>query len=215
MSNHPTYEALNDYADGHLDDVARSGIDAHLSACGDCTATLEQIRDLQLWAQTLPRAVPAPADVWTNVRAATIDNSFSQRRRVLWQLRYHLAAAAIVLLVAASTVTWYITDSQRRPVVVQQVTPAHTQMAAYRDVEVDYTNAANDLMVLLRQRRSVMDTAVVRAVEENLRVMDDAITKARAALLSDPSNQDVAGILAATQESKLRMLRRAVAASGT
>ncbi len=88
-------------------------------------------------------------------------------------------------------------------------------LAAYREVEAEYTRAANDLMMLMTQRRSTIDTAVVRTVEENLRLMDDAIKQARAALLSDPSNQDVAGILAATQESKLRMLRRAVAASGT
>jgi hypothetical protein len=60
-----------------------------------------------------------------------------------------------------------------------------------------------------------MDTAVIRSVEENLRVMDAAIRNMRAALSSDPDNQDVAGILAATQESKIRMLRRAVGASGT
>jgi hypothetical protein len=205
---------LNDYADDLMGDVARSESDAHLTICADCTASLEAIRDLQLWAQALPHEMSPPSEVWANVRAATIDNTFSARRRVLWQLRYQLAAAAIVLLVATSTITWYFVRTQR-PALVQQVTAGSTQLAAYRAVEADYTLAANDLMTLLEERRAVMDTAVVRAVEENLRVMDDAITKARAALLSDPSNQDVAGILAATQESKLRMLRRAVAASGT
>ena len=216
MMTHPSYEELNDYADGLVDDVARSTIDAHLTSCADCATSVDAIKDLQLWAQSLPREMKAPADVWENVRAATIENSSAQRSRVLWGMRYHLAAAAIVLLVVASSVTWYFARSQANSVAQQQrIANGQMQLAAYRDVEAEYTRAANDLMVLLRQRRSTMDTAVVRSVEENLRVMDDAINKARAALLSDPSNQDVAGILAATQESKLRMLRRAVVASGT
>lgn len=212
MTTHLTYEELNDYADGLVDDVARPGIEAHLAACGDCRASLDEIKDLQLWAQALPREQQAPADVWDNVRAATIDSSLDQRRRVLWGVRYHLAAAAVVLLVAASSVTWYFT--RRNEPAVAQAPAATTQLVAYREVEAEYTKAANDLVALLEQRRSSLDTAVVRTVEENLRIMDDAIGKARAALMSDPSNQDVAAILAATQESKLRMLRRAVA-SGT
>jgi hypothetical protein len=215
MMTHPSYEELNDYADGLVDDVARSTIDAHLTACADCAASLDAIKDLQLWAQSLPREVKAPADVWENVRAATIENALAQRSRILWGMRYHLAAAAIVLLVAASSITWYFARTQADPVAQQPASGGQAHLAAYRTVEAEYTQAANDLMVLMNQRRSTMDTAVVRAVEENLRLMDDAINKARAALLSDPSNQDVAGILAATQESKLRMLRRAVAASGT
>jgi hypothetical protein len=213
MTTHLTYEELNDYADELVDDVARAAMHAHLAACGDCRAALEEIKDLHLWAQALPREMKVPADVWENVRAATVDNSLAQRRRVLWGLRYHLAAAAIVLLVATSSVTWYFTRNQQQ-ISQQPQPPANTQLVAYRAVEAEYTRAADDLMALLTQRRATLDTAVVRAVEENLRVMDDAISKARAALLSDPSNQDVAGILAATQESKLRMLRRAVA-SGT
>lgn len=215
MNIHPSYEELNDYADGLVDDVARSTIDAHLAACADCATSLDSIRDLQVWAQSLPREMKAPADVWDNVRAATIENSIAQRRRILWGMRYHLAAAAIVLLVATSSITWYFARGEGSPVAQQHTAAGQAQLAAYRDVEAEYTRAANDLMVLMKQRRSTIDTAVVRAVEENLRVMDEAINNARAALLSDPSNQDVAGILAATQESKLRMLRRAVAASGT
>ena len=215
MITHPSYEELNDYADGLVDDAARATIDAHLTTCADCVTSLDSIRDLQVWAQSLPREMKAPADVWDNVRAATIENSFAQRRRILWGMRYHLAAAAMVLLVAASSITWYFARGEVSPVAQQTNSGGQAQLAAYRDVEAEYTRAANDLLSLMKERRSTMDTAVVRAVEENLRVMDDAINKARAALLSDPSNQDVAGILAATQESKLRMLRRAVAASGT
>jgi len=120
-----------------------------------------------------------------------------------------------VLLMVASSVTWWIA-SQRQvtPIAQAPAIAPNATLAAYHAVEAEYTQAADDLMRLLEQRRERMDTAVVRSVEENLRVMDDAIRKAQTALLSDPANYDVAAILAATQESKLRMLRRAVDAAG-
>ena len=211
MMTHPTYEELNDYADELLDAPRSEGLRAHIAVCDECSEVLTQINELKSDARSLPHSLTPPLDVWDTVRAATINSAAAQRRRVLWQLRYQLAAAAVVLLVAASTVTWWITR-QNQQVVIREVTApaANVDLVAYRKVEVEYTKAASDLLALLEQRRSTMDTAVVRSVEENLRIMDEAIGKARAALLSDPANQDVAGILTATQESKLRMLRRAV-----
>ena len=215
MMTHPSYEELNDYVDALLDEPSAESLRAHSTTCADCRCTIAQLEALRDAARSLPRTETPPADVWNTIRAATIDNTRAQRARVLWQLRYQLAAAAVVLLMVASSVTWWIASQQQATPVAQAPAIApNTTLAAYHAVEAEYTQAAADLMRLLEQRRERMDTAVVRSVEENLRVMDDAIRKAQAALLSDPANYDVAAILAATQESKLRMLRRAVDAAG-
>jgi hypothetical protein len=211
---HPGYEELNDYVDALLDDERAAALGAHLLGCAECSETVDQLNDLRTTAQALPRSETPPPDVWAMVRAATIDNTMAQRRRVLWQLRYQLAAAAVMLLMVASSLTWWIASQRSPTTVVQAVPSGNIDMVAYRTVEADYTQAAADLMQVLEQRRERMDTAVVRSVEENLRVMDEAIRNARAALLSDPANSDVAALIAATHESKLRMLRRAVSAVG-
>jgi Putative zinc-finger len=214
MMMHPGYDELNDYADALLDEPRAAAVRTHLMGCTECSETVDQLDDLRATARALPRSVAAPAEVWAVVRAATIDNTVAQHRRVLWQLRYQLAAAAVVLLMVASSLTWWIA-SQRPPTMIVQGGPAgNIDLVAYRTAEAGYTQAAADLMNVLEQRRERMDTAVVRSVEENLRVMDNAIRNARAALLSDPANSDLAALLAATQESKLRMLRRAVGAVG-
>ena len=215
MMTHPSYEELNDYVDALLDEPSAESLRAHSTTCADCRSTIAQLEALRDAARSLPRTETPPADVWNTIRAATTDNTRAQRARVLWQLRYQLAAAAVVLLMVASSVTWWIASQQQAtPVAQAPAVTSNTTLAAYHAVEAEYTQAAADLMRLLEQRRERMDTAVVRSVEENLRVMDDAIRKAQAALLSDPANYDVAAILAATQESKLRMLRRAVDAAG-
>jgi hypothetical protein len=214
MMTHPGYEQLNDYVDALLDEPRTALLRTHLLGCNECSETVDQLNDLRATARALPRIEAPPPDVWAVVRAATIDNTIGQRRRVLWQLRYQLAAAAVVLLMVASSLTWWIASQRPPTTIVQSVPSGNIDLAAYRTVEADYTQAAADLMKVLEQRRERMDTAVVRSVEENLRVMDEAIRNARAALLSDPANKDVAALIAATQESKLRMLRRAVSAVG-
>jgi hypothetical protein len=218
MMTHPEYEVLNDYADDLLDEPAAAHVRAHLDGCVECARVLAQVNALQNEARALPRSVTAPPEIWSAVRAATIDNANATRRRVLQQLRYQLAAAAVVLLVAASTLTWYFTKAGTDMETFTDTgtyTARHANLVAYREVEVEYGKAVDELMQLLAQRRANTDTAVIRSVEENLRIMDEAIKRARAALLSDPDNGDVAGILTATQESKIRMLRRAVGAGGT
>jgi hypothetical protein len=214
MMMHPEYEELNDYVDALLEEPRAAALRAHLLGCSECSETVDQLNDLRATARALPRTEAPPADVWAAVRAATIDNTVAQRTRILWQLRYQLAAAAVVLLVVASSLTWWIASRRQATTIVQTVPAASIDLVAYRAVEADYTEAAADLMKVLEQRRERMDTAVVRSVEENLRIMDEAIRNARAALLSDPANSDVAALIAATQESKLRMLRRAVGAVG-
>ena len=212
--SHPEFEVLNDYADGLLDEQTEISTRAHLASCAECADLVEQIVTLGADARSLPKEMPVPADVWEGIRVRTVD--VPSTRRALHQLRYHLAAAAVVLLIAASSVTWYFASNRSGETVVQNnsTRSANTNLVAYGAVEAEYGKAASELLQLLEERRSVMDTAVVRSVEENLRIMDEAIRKARAALLSDPNNNDVAGILTATQESKLRMLRRAVGTAG-
>lgn len=214
MMMHPGYEELNDYVDALLDEASAAALRTHLAGCTECSETVDQLNDLRATARALPRSETPPADVWAAVRAATIDNTMAQRKRILWQLRYQLAAAAVVLLMVASSLTWWIASQRPRTTIVQTVPAGNIDLVAYRTVEADYSQAAADLMKVLEQRRERMDTAVVRSVEENLRIMDEAIRNARAALLSDPANSDVAALIAATQESKLRMLRRAVGAVG-
>lgn len=215
MMMHPEYETLNDFADGLLDEQSRNQVAAHIATCGECAELIEQIRTLTADARALPRELTAPPEIWQSIAAATVDQTTPSKRAAFWQLRYHLAAAAIVLLVAASTVTWYFAGQREQQIIVREVPAgAATSLVAYQAVEAEYGKAADELLRMLQQRRGSLDTAVVRSVEENLRIMDEAIRRAREALRSNPNNNDVAGILTATQESKLRMLRRAVGVAG-
>src|SRR5687768_12335621 len=98
MMTHPTYDQLNDYVDELLDEPSAQALRTHLATCAECGSTIAQLEALRDAARALPRTESPPPDVWQTIRAATIDNAKAQRARVLWQLRYQLAAAAVVLL---------------------------------------------------------------------------------------------------------------------
>ena len=210
MNQHPSEEQLNDFADGtSADDVVRS----HVAGCDQCSAYVNQLCALLAQADALPESIEPPPQLWGDIRAVTID-ARANRAAVLRSLRLPLAAAALVLIASASVLTWYVTRATTPTRVVTTVRTADVNLVALRQAEADYLAATRTLLDVFEQRRAQMDPEVVAAVEYNLRIMNGAIEGAKAALASDPANQDVASILTATYQSKVKMLRRAVSASG-
>ncbi len=68
-----------------------------------------------------------------------------------------------------------------------------------------------DLERALAARRDQLDTATVRVLEENLGIIDQAISEARAALAEDPANAYLNAHLAATMWRKVHFLQKMAA----
>lgn len=64
---------------------------------------------------------------------------------------------------------------------------------------------------VLRERRGQLDSATVRVLERNLKLIDDAITESRAALARDPESGLLADELTRAMRRKLELLRTAAA----
>lgn len=86
------------------------------------------------------------------------------------------------------------------------------QTAVFDDPE--YDQAIADLEAVLREGRTVLDTGTVRIIEENLRVIDEAIAEARAAIEADPSNVNLGVRVQTHMQRKLVLLRQAAWAVG-
>jgi hypothetical protein len=172
-----------------------------------------EFEDLLKQARALPNSIEPPAELWADVRAQTIDAPV----RRLWlprEVRAPLAAAAVVLIVSVSALTWWVARNTQQPRVVFRPVAMSANLVAMKQAEADNIAVTRTLLQVFEQRRSQMDPKVVLTVEQNLRIMDQAIDAAKKALASDPANQDVAGILTNTYQSKVKMLRRAVRPSG-
>lgn len=216
MTGHATFDQIGDYADGALDLEARTALEAHLAGCVDCRALLSRVESLRASAAALPRAVEPPVDLWAGVR----ERIERQRVRTIgprsgrgeaWRRRARLAAAAVLLVAASSAITAVIVRRAPERIVVVEPSggaePARA-LAAFRDVEADYTRVAGELERSLDAQRSTLSPAAIASIEESLRVIDEAIREARAALERDPGDQRLVDILSTTYEQKLDLLKR-------
>lgn len=153
-------------------------------------------------------------------------------RSALWAARVPLAAAAVVLVTVSSLVTAaLLTGGSRGPGADEAIGPGvgapavdprtaspdeelPGATAGYRAVDAQYAAAARELARTLEERRDELSPATIRLVEENLRVIDEALAEAREALAADPANPVLRQMVVATHERKLEFLRRAARVAG-
>ena len=193
--------------EGDLSPEERASADAHLMACGRCTALRAELIEIAVAARELPPMSPS-RDLWDGISArieapvialgATTERAMARRR----SMRFIAAAAALVFATAGTTylITRAAYDTgQRRLAGGESTLPADAPASGgtvsptlVSDVRAS-SDAAFDrevvqLRALLEQRRPDLDSATVALLERNLHIIDQAIAESRAALAKDPGS---------------------------
>jgi anti-sigma factor RsiW len=197
--------ALDDYADGSLDEAAFQEVELHLAGCADCAAEHRMLRELLDRAAALPRAIAPPHDLWPGIA-----ERLAPRRPAASRWTMGLAAAA-ALAVAVTIV------SRPRPDVPASAPPT-TPVAstseglppALEQAEADYARAAAQLLAAIESRRNALPPGTAAALQENMKTIDAALAEVRTALRSDPSNPHLNLLLASTHQRKVEVLRQVV-----
>lgn len=216
-------EELSAYLDGHLGAADRERVESHLATCPECMETLEYLRGLVLQASALNDR-PPEQDLWAGiaVRIGAAPASDGVAPVVMpvgrgWRVSFtvpQLAAAAVALLVTGGTIATLLTRAPATADPGALIAPA-SDISPVAQVAptgfASYDAAIAELEQALTAARSTMDTATVRLIEQSLTLIDAAISQARAALALDPGNLRLNGHLKATLDTKLALLRRAVA----
>jgi hypothetical protein len=201
---------LSEYLDGELDNTERAAIEAHLATCGDCYATLSELRQVVARAKSLEDSEPE-TDLWPGIRGrltpgrrpgVSRDTTLVRRRFSLTVGQ--LLAASIALVLLSGGGMWLATRQQ--PVTTAVTRPRPTITPANWTSSTDAAIA--DLQAALTQNEKRLDTATVRIVRKNLAVIDRAIAEARMALRGDPGNAYLNLHLANTMRRKVELLRR-------
>ena len=208
---------LSEYLDGELDNAERAALEAHLATCGQCYATLGELRQVIARAQALQDTPPAN-ELWPEIRARMIEESgtrltparrpaVSPHRRFSFSVP-QLLAASVALVLLSSGGVWMAL----RPTAVAVTPRPGTAMPGTPITPVTWTSptdlAVVELQDALARNESRLDTATVRVVRQNLAVIDRAIAEARAALQNDPANTYLNLHLADTMRRKVELLRR-------
>jgi anti-sigma factor RsiW len=214
-TDHPPFERLNDLADAALPAGEVAAIERHLARCATCRGELARLRALLGRAAALPSSIEPPADTWDALRDRLRPQSRPVARRSRpWVREWGLRAAAAVLLVAGSSALTVMVLRSRTSPQVATVAPSPVATpaavpAAVRAVERSYVGVVDELTSTLRAQRGALAPETIATLERTLRVIDEAIAEARAALAADPRNDALLDVLSANYEQKVQLLRQA------
>lgn len=208
-----TLDRLSDHLDGALDARDRDLVESHLGGCPECSAILDDLREIALAAARLPNREPI-TDLWggiaTRIGAAAPATGTMMRRFSLSVMQ--LVAAGIALILFTSAVVWLVRPNaagDREVAAVAQPGTGGAFSYVARAVAPGSDAAIAELELLLEQARDQLDPATVQVLETNLAIIDRAIEDARRALAEDPANAYLSEHLAQQVRRKVNLLRHA------
>jgi hypothetical protein len=194
--------------------------------------------ELRALLSTLPKELAPERDLTQEIAAqtwdsrkrmpgaASIDAKTTNRRRrpsPWWAGQgIKLAAAAAVLIIVTSALTTVLVREQAEQRIDATATvagaaiaenPAGLEARFARDIDVEnqYASAIADMVDALEANRDQLAPETVELIEENLRVIDEAIRHSLAALESTPGSLPLQQAVMTSYERKLDFLRQAAA----
>lgn len=208
---------LSEYIDGELDGAERATLEAHLETCGQCYATLGELRQVIARTKRLEDTPPVN-DLWPNIAREIRRERLPERpdhparlaRRRFSLTVGQLLAASIALMLLSAGSAWLALQSGAKinppPAIAENPLRGRPIEVAAWSGRTDAAIA--DLQAALAQNEQRLDTATVRVVRQNLAIIDRAIADARIALQKDPGNAYLNLHLADTMRRKVELLRR-------
>ena len=193
------FELVERYHSGHLPRLESEAVEQHLLSCDACRADFRFQRTLKTGVAELPREIRPPDGMWQGIQQRISPVRHALGRPQWWQRRGALAAAALLLVTLTSVITAMLV---RRPDHAGRPDSFSVTQAAYERV-------AEELAETLEFRRKELSPTALAVIEQNLRIIDEAIRETQAALATDPRNERVAELLWASWEKKIDLLERA------
>lgn len=217
MTEHLSWELLNDFVDGRLDPPAAADAREHLSLCQGCSATLTELRDFLSESAALSASLNPPPEILASIRETISQNKSVPLHSAAWTVRArwwhsprHLAAAAVLLVAATSAATaLLVTRNGGETVYVNTPQTLAMLPIAWENAEQGYLASVDELSEALADLRPSLSPSTIETVERSLTVIDSAIVEARSALVRDPANAALADLLASNYRQKVELLRRA------
>jgi anti-sigma factor RsiW len=213
---HEMEERLNDHVEEQLPLPEQREVEKHLASCSGCREVLEGLRSLRKQTEELPHDIQPPRDLWPGI-AAELEGARNvtplrprtvSRPSSIWRVALPAAAALLLVALTALVTARLVGPEAQRPDDV--LGTGLTSLQAFRAAEADYRNTTDDLMAALDQRRGELSPETIEVVEENLRIINEAIHEAWTALESEPSRVGNGYLVASLYQKKLELLEQAI-----
>ena len=187
--------------------------------------------DLKHRIDSLPGEIQPERNLWPEIEQAITDRKVlcpdfhAERERtseahtgatvieravVNWRRVGLIAAAAMLLVAFSSGITAYLVRVPASPTdtaVAPELTEFETvAWQGFLEAERSYQAVTDELLAELNAQRGELQPETVEEVERNLRLIDDAIAAARAALERDPANGQLVNKLTGMYRTKVDFL---------
>jgi len=202
---------LDDYVDDLLAPETRGEVERHLADCPACHGSLDELRGLQQAAQALPRGIAPDRDLLPGIRDL-IGRDARRSQGSSW-LRWAAVAASLIVLTGAVWIGFRSLDSEPAPAEVA-TGPGSVLLAAdinkveFDAAETEYEEAAAHLLEIVEARGDELSPETRAIIEDNLRIIDEAIDQVREALDAEPDDTRNGHILNALYRQKVEFLWR-------
>jgi len=218
---HLTELELNDFADGVMDAPHAEAAARHIATCADCAREVERIVALKTQLAELPAEIAPARDLrsgmWQKIDDAGItDIAHAHTRIRAYAPKLRLAAAAVLLIAASSAITLAIVKHNGVNYPAKAANGSRS-LVAYneRALEREYAGELEQLQAIVQKSRGTLAPETVRILEDNLKIIDNAIGEARNALAADPNSDMLVDLLRSAYERKLELLRQVAKSSSS
>lgn len=208
-------DRLSEYLDGELADAERMALEAHLTACADCTAVLADLRRVVARAQALDDRPPA-RDLWSGIaeRIGVSTDDLARRRarrRVSFTVPQLIAASVALIAMSAGVARVVLRPTTNREPAAMNSGSVSVVPVAIQKAGATADHDVQDLRLALAdgQRTGRLSPMTVHRIEHSLAVIDSALAEGKRALAVDPKSAYLNQHLADTMRRKMEFLREA------
>jgi hypothetical protein len=235
MTIHGNDDRLSGFAEETLPEAERAAVMEHLADCPECREAVEWLRRLRREAGELPREIEPAHDLWPAIEGRIREGSIPRAARSSdripsiearagrsgrkggpasrWGSPFLLRAAAVVLLAgfAWGTATLVTrSDGEPHPAAAVEGAPddPFQRFASSPEAVTEaYEPAIRELRAILDSERDRLHPGTVGILEENLRIIDEAIRDSYDALAADPADVESIRALDHIYAQKVQLLR--------
>ncbi len=214
-NRHAETGELQDLQEGLLDSRREEEVREHLEICAACREEFEALGTLLGDLRSLPTEAEPSRDLWPQIEwrlggAAAPAPALRPRTGITlraWQL---LAASLTVALISGGAVWAYLlgTSAGRGVGISLSPSPGLVLPVGMQGAYDEYQEAAQELQDVIEAGREILDAETIQVLEENLAVIDKAISESAAALAQDPASPVLRRILADSMRRRVQLLQK-------
>jgi len=196
---------LDEHVDGTLEPPASVEVESHLASCPGCRAGERAIRSLKESAAALPEATDPRRDLWEGIATRLGGRkSFLRPALIAASMAAVLAGAGYMALIAPRNLS---APPAAVAVPATAAVPSPSSIPALNGADLAFLEARQELRTALYERKKTFSPETLRQVDQNLRIIENAIEEIRTAVARDPGNRKLQKMLISTRQREVALLR--------